>query len=95
MPPLKTVASMLEADVNLLTVVPWELDGYDLPDGYRRVGPIFARIEAPAADRQELAAAPEPLVYLGLGSSADRRLALAVAGARHLPVNVVAPIATT
>ncbi|MCD2441040.1 glycosyltransferase [Agromyces sp. SYSU K20354] len=93
-PPLRTVASMLEADVNLLTVMSWELDGYDLPDGYRRVGPIFARIDAPVPPLvRELAAAPEPLVYLGLGSSADRRLALAATEVLgDLPVNVVAPI---
>ena len=93
-PPLKTVASMLEADVNLLTVVPSELAGYDLPDDYRRVGPIFARIDEPLPPIVgELAARPEPLVYLGLGSSADRTLALAVAGVLGtLPVNVVAPI---
>ncbi|SFR70559.1 UDP:flavonoid glycosyltransferase YjiC, YdhE family [Agromyces sp. CF514] len=93
-PPLRTVASMLEADVNLLTVMPWELDGYGLPDDYRRVGPIFARLdgELPAIVA-ELAAAPEPLVYLGLGSSADRALALAAAEQLgRLPVNVVAPI---
>ena len=90
----KTVASMLEADVNLLTVMPSELDGYDLPDDYRRVGPIFARIDGPLPPIVgELAAEPEPLVYLGLGSSADRRLALAVADVLGtLPVNVVAPI---
>jgi UDP:flavonoid glycosyltransferase YjiC (YdhE family) len=92
--PLRTVASMLGADVNLLTVMPWELDGYRLPDDYRRVGPIFARLDAPMpAIVAELAAAPEPLVYLGLGSSADRRLALAAAAQLgELPVNVVAPI---
>lgn len=92
--PLRTVASMLEADVNLLTVMPWELDGYALPDDYRRVGPIFARIDAPLpAVVEDLAAAPEPLVYFGLGSSADRKLALAAADVLgDLPVNVVAPI---
>ena len=92
--PLTTVASMLEADVNLLTVVPSELDGYDLPDDYRRVGPIFARIDQELPPIvAELATRPEPLVYLGLGSSADRRLALAVAEVLGtLPVNVVAPI---
>lgn len=93
-PPLRTVASMLEADVNLLTVMPWELDGYDLPADYRRVGPIFARIDTPLPPIvEELAAASEPLVYLGLGSSADRRLALAAAEVLgDLPVQVVAPI---
>ncbi len=93
-PPLRTVASMLEADVNLLTVMPWELHGYDVPDEYQRVGPIFARLEAPLPPIvEEFAAEPEPLVYLGLGSSADRRLALDAAEVLgDLPVQVVAPI---
>lgn len=93
-PPLRTVASLLEADVNLVTVMPWELDDFALPENYQRVGPIFAHLggEVPGLVRA-LAAASEPLIYLGLGSSAPRELALAAAtqlGA--LPINVVAPI---
>ncbi len=92
--PLRTVASLLEADVNLVTVMPWELDDFALPENYQRVGPIFAHLggEVPGLVRA-LAAAPEPLIYLGLGSSARRELALAAAtqlGA--LPINVLAPI---
>lgn len=92
--PLRTVASLLEADVNLVTVMPWELDDFALPENYQRVGPIFAHLggEVPALVRA-LADAPEPLIYLGLGSSARRELALAAAtqlGA--LPINVLAPI---
>ncbi|MGX5772125.1 glycosyltransferase [Microbacterium trichothecenolyticum] len=92
--PLKTVVSLLEADHNLLTVMPWELEGYTLPEAYRRVGPIFARIDTPMPPIvAELAARPEPLVYLGLGSSADREMVLAAAsGLATLPVNVVAPV---
>ncbi|MEU1970974.1 nucleotide disphospho-sugar-binding domain-containing protein [Microbacterium sp. NPDC019599] len=92
--PLKTVVSLLEADRNLVAVMPWELDGFTLPDGYERVGPIFAHIDAPVPPIvTELAARPEPLVYLGLGSSASRELALAAASQLgRLPVNVVAPI---
>ena len=92
--PLRTVASLLEADLNLLTVMPWELDGYRLPPQYQRVGPIFAHLpgELPALVK-ELAARPEPLVYLGLGSSANRELALgAAAWLGSLHVNVIAPI---
>jgi UDP:flavonoid glycosyltransferase YjiC (YdhE family) len=93
-PPLRTVVSLLTADVNLVTEMPWELDGFELPAGFRLVGPIFAHIDSARPDIvTELAAAPEPLVYLGLGSSADRTLALAAARALGtLPVNVVAPI---
>lgn len=93
-PPLKTVVSLLEADRNLLTVMAWELEGYVLPDGYERVGPIFAHIDTPMpAIVTELADRDEPLVYLGLGSSASRELVLAAATQLGtLPVNVVAPV---
>lgn len=92
--PLRTVVSLLEADRNLLTVMPEELDGYVLPDGYERVGPIFAQLDTPLPDIVvELARREEPLVYLGLGSSASRGLALAAARRLgELPINVVAPI---
>lgn len=92
--PLKTVVSLLEADHNLLTVMPWELEGYDLPPGYERVGPIFAHIDSPMpAIVNELADRAEPLVYLGLGSSASRDLVLAAASQlATLPVQVVAPV---
>lgn len=92
--PLRTVSSLLTADRNLITEMPWEMDGFALPDGFELVGPIFAHLDAPMpAVVDELAAAPEPLVYLGLGSSADRKLALAAADALGgLPINVVAPI---
>lgn len=93
-PPLRTVGSLITADRNLLTEMPWELDGFDLPPAFERVGPIFAHIDSPMPDVvAELAAADRPLVYLGLGSSAGRDLALGAAeqlGA--LDVNVVAPI---
>ncbi|KRC59295.1 hypothetical protein ASE14_16210 [Agromyces sp. Root81] len=93
-PPLRTVSDLLLADRNLITEMPWEMEGFELPDGFELVGPIFARLESPMPEIVvELAAAPEPLVYLGLGSSADRRLALDAARALGtLPINVVAPI---
>lgn len=92
--PLRTVADLITADRNLLTEMDWELDGFVVPSGFERVGPIFAHIDTPMPPVVErLAAAPEPLVYLGLGSSAGRALALAAAQALgSLAVNVVAPI---
>ena len=93
-PPDRTVAGLLEADHNLLTVLADELDGFTLPPGYRRVGPIFARLPGELPEQVlELAAGDRPLLYLALGSSGSRRLVLraarALAGA---PVNVVAPV---
>ncbi|MEZ5087827.1 MAG: hypothetical protein R2722_16820 [Tessaracoccus sp.] len=92
--PLTTIASLLDADRNLLTVMPDELEGYALPEGYERVGPIFAHLDAPMpAIVHDLADRPEPLVYLGLGSSASRALTLAAAHQLGtLPVHVVAPV---
>nr|WP_246414104.1 nucleotide disphospho-sugar-binding domain-containing protein [Microbacterium thalassium] len=74
--------------------MPWELDGFTLPPSFTRVGPIFADIDAPIPPIvEELAARDEPLVYLALGSSGNRELALQCAdGLGKLPVNVVAPI---
>lgn len=94
-PPLRTIASLLEADHNLLTVMPRELEGFTLPAGYTRVGPIFARLDGELPPVvAELAADDRPLVYLGLGSSAQRDLALAIVSVLGgLPVNVIAPIA--
>ncbi len=90
-----TLASLLTADHNLLTVLPDELSGYTLPPGFERVGPVYAQLggEIPAL-LHELAARPRPLVYLGLGSSASHPLALAAArtlGA--MDIDVIAPIA--
>ncbi len=92
--PLRTVASLLTADRNLVTEMSWELDGFTLPPGFERVGPIFAHVDAPMPDIvRELARSGRPLVYLGLGSSASRELALAAADALgRLDVDVVAPI---
>ena len=58
-----------EANYNLLTEMPWELDQIELPDDFPApVGPIFAHIDAPIPDvAHELATEHRPLVYLGLG----------------------------
>ncbi|HIY66518.1 MAG TPA: hypothetical protein H9830_09605 [Candidatus Agrococcus pullicola] len=92
--PLRTVSSLLNADHNLLTTMQWEIDGFELPANFERVGPIFAQLDRPLPPVVEsLAEDSRPLVYLGLGSSASRKLALAAATAlASLPVNVVAPI---
>ena len=92
--PAKTIGSLIRADFNLLTEMPWELACFDLPTDFERVGPIFAHIDSPMPPIvAELADAAEPLVYLGLGSSASRSLARTAAGQLgSLPVNVIAPI---
>ncbi len=90
----RTIGSLIRADFNLLTEMPWELDGFELPEDFQRVGPIYAHIDSPIPDvARELAADPLPLVYLGLGSSGNRELTLESARALGtLPVNVIAPV---
>jgi UDP:flavonoid glycosyltransferase YjiC (YdhE family) len=92
--PMRNVVSLITADANLVTDMPWDLAGFELPPDFERVGPIFAHVDAPLPDVvAELAAGEQPLVYLGLGSSADRGLALAAARALGtLPIGVIAPI---
>ena len=90
----RTIGSLIRADFNLLTEMAWELDGFELPEDFQRVGPIYAHIDSPIPDiARELAADPLPLVYLGLGSSGNRELTLDSARALGtLPINVIAPV---
>ncbi|WP_104167098.1 nucleotide disphospho-sugar-binding domain-containing protein [Arthrobacter sp. SX1312] len=92
--PLRTGLDLFEGDINLLTVMASELEGYHLPANYIRVGPIFAELPGEVPQLvHELAHLDRPLVYLALGSSGNRRTALRAAhtlGA--LEINVVAPI---
>lgn len=92
--PLRHIVDLVTGDHNLLTVMASELRGYTLPDGYVRVGPIFAQLPGEVPDDVlALAAEPRPLVYLALGSSGSRELVLKSARALGaLDVNVVAPI---
>ena len=75
--------------------MPWELDGFELPTGFRRVGPIFAHIDSPLPDivartrrratsRSSTSDSARPPTA---GSRSRRPRALG-----SLPVNVVAPI---
>lgn len=92
--PPRTAVDLFEADHNLLTVMADELAGFELPANYRRVGPIFARLDGGVPQVvHDLAAEEPPLVYLALGSSGNRALALKAARALgEMDVNVVAPI---
>ncbi|WP_309134842.1 nucleotide disphospho-sugar-binding domain-containing protein [Cellulomonas sp.] len=85
----------LEADVNLLTSMTGFVEDVPLPPGYAHVGPVFARLGGalPDAVRSAVEASARPVVYLGLGSSADRRLVVrAVRALAAMPVTVVAPV---
>lgn len=90
----RAAVDLVEGDVNLLTVMVEELEGYSLPSNYRRVGPIFARLDGEVPDEVvRLSREDKPLVYLALGSSGNRALALKAAVALgSLEINVVAPI---
>lgn len=92
--PPRSPVDLLTADHNLLTVMPGELDGYHLPPCFRRVGPIYARL--PGALPREIAAlahSTDPVIYLGLGSSANPRLARTACFAlARLGLQVIAPL---
>ncbi len=92
--PPRSMAALFSGDWNLLTVMPHELNGYVLPENYRRVGPIFAHLDTEVpTEILDLAADHKPLVYLALGSSGSRKTALGAARALgELDVNVVAPL---
>ncbi len=92
--PLRTGLELFEGDVNLLTVMASELEGYHLPANYIRVGPIFAELPGEVPQLvHDLAHSDRPLVYLALGSSGNRRTALRAAHTLgELEINVIAPI---
>lgn len=68
---------MIDADLNLITSLFPYLDGRDLAPGEIAVGPIWAQSddELPPSVAA-LAGSPRPVLYVGLGSSAGRQLAL-------------------
>ncbi len=92
----KTALHVLDADLNLITTPEHLLpEGVSLPESYRVVGPIFASLpgEVPGLIR-ELAAAPEPLVYVAMGSSGGRDLVLTLLrGLGEAPCHILAPVA--
>lgn len=93
-PPPRTAADLFGADITLLTATEAELDGATLPADHQRVGPIFAHLPGEVPDLvHDLAAGPEPVVYLACGSSGSRRLVLdAARQLGGLPVRVIAPV---
>ena len=92
--PPNSMAGLFSGDWTLLTVMPHELNGFVLPETYRRVGPIFAHLDGDVPQEVlDLAAQDKPLVYLALGSSGNRKTAVGAARALgKLDINVVAPI---
>ncbi|MDO4258109.1 MAG: hypothetical protein Q4C87_01165 [Actinomycetaceae bacterium] len=92
--PALTLPALLTADVNMLAVMPDELEGYSLPENFTRIGPIFAHIDTPLPDFiHDLADSSRPVVYLGLGSSANKDFALrAAANIAEMNIEVIAPI---
>lgn len=92
--PPRTFADLLGADVTLLTAMPDEIAGVELPEAFHRVGPIFARLpgDVPPLVLQ-LASQARPLVYVACGSSGNRRLVLDVLHTvGDLPIDVIAPV---
>lgn len=92
----RATVDALEADLNLVTSITGFVEEVPLPAGYAHVGPVFARLGGALPDgvRSAVAASRRPVVYLGLGSSAGRRLVVrALRALAAMPVTVVAPVA--
>lgn len=69
----------LDADLNLIASSPSVVDDSTLADNEILVGPIYAKSEAELpADIRALTERTRPVVYVGLGSSAGRSLAMAL-----------------
>lgn len=86
---------LLEADLNLVTTPQQFLPPtLEMPPNYLVVGPIFARLpgDIPAIVH-ELADSAEPVVYVAVGSSGQRDLAVdLITGLSRAPVQILAPV---
>ncbi len=93
LPPLRRTVDLFEGDHNLVTDIP-ELAGVDtLPEHWRFVGPIFARLEGDVPPEIERLPRDRPWIYFAMGSSANRDVLLKVTEMfRGLPYTVIAPI---
>jgi UDP:flavonoid glycosyltransferase YjiC (YdhE family) len=91
--PLRRTVDLFEGDHNLVTDIP-ELAGVDtLPEHWRFVGPIFARLDGDVPPEIERLPRDKPLIYFAMGSSANRDVLLKVTEMfRGLPYTVIAPI---
>ena len=88
--------SLFDAELNLVTtaadLLPSEVR---LPPGYEAVGPIFAQLpgEVPRLVA-DLAARPEPVIYVAMGSSGNRDLVVTLLrGLGDVQAHVLAPVA--
>lgn len=91
--PFATLTDIFGGDYTLVTDIPQLTGVPELPPNWQYVGPIYARLEGEVPP--EIAALPRdwPLIYLAMGSSANRELLVRVmrmfAGQ---PYTVIAPI---
>lgn len=96
--PRRTIEA-LDADLNLVASHSPYLRSYRLPEHYRLVGPVFARLpgEVPAevvAIAEEAVKRDRPVVYMVMGSSGNRETILKVLRElSRMPVTVIAPVA--
>lgn len=86
---------LLEADLNLVTSYP-ELTGVrQLPENYRYVGFIYAKLSAEVPEKiLELRQSSKTLIYFAMGSSANRTLILKLLRIfAQLPYTFICPVA--
>lgn len=91
---MRSLGDLLGADHVLLTAMPDEVGSSPLPAGHHRVGPVFARLDAPMPGIvDELAAGDRRVVYCAFGSSGSPELARhALRALAEAPVEVIAPL---
>ncbi len=89
------VFTALTADLNLIAAAGQLLPAWvSMPQGHQVVGPVYAQLPGEVPEIiNELAAAPEPLVYFAVGSSGNRELVLQVLhGLGQAKCQVLAPV---
>ncbi len=92
-PPIHRLVDIYEGDFNLVTDIP-ELTGVSsLPDNWRYIGPIFARLDGDVPDEILNLPKHQPIIYCAMGSSANRKiLKTVIESFDGAPYTVIAPI---
>lgn len=91
--PIHRLVEIYEGDFNLVTDIP-ELTGVSsLPENWRYIGPIFARLDGDVPNEILNLPHHQPIVYCAMGSSANRDiLKTVIESFDGTPYTVIAPI---
>jgi UDP:flavonoid glycosyltransferase YjiC (YdhE family) len=89
----KYTIDALDADYNLITTIP-EISGVqDIPNNYRYIGPVYAKLEKQIPSFLLTLPRDKPTIYFAMGSSGSKEIILKVLRMlEHLPINVICPM---